>query len=82
MKINGIVQNKSRKRNCLVNAMMEIFFGIMKTELFYLCHWNTIYEFKREHRKHIHYYNYDRIKTMVKRTAPVTIPNSIFIIIY
>ena len=36
LKRNGIIQSMSRKGNCLDNAMMENFFGIMKSELLYL----------------------------------------------
>ena len=33
LKKHGIIQSMSRKGNCLDNAMMENFFGIMKSEL-------------------------------------------------
>ena len=36
LKDHGIIQSTSRKGNCLDNAMMENFFGLMKTELLYL----------------------------------------------
>ena len=35
LKDHNIVQSMSRKGNCLDNAMMENFFGIMKSELLY-----------------------------------------------
>jgi len=44
---NGIEQSMSRKGNCLDNAMMENFFGIMKVELLYSRQWNSMDEFKR-----------------------------------
>jgi putative transposase len=31
----GVVQSMSRKGNCLDNAIIENFFGILKSELFY-----------------------------------------------
>jgi len=34
LKSNGITQSMSRKGNCLDNAVMENFFGILKSELF------------------------------------------------
>jgi putative transposase len=58
LKKNGIEQSMSRKGNCLDNAMMENFFGIMKTELLYSRQWNSMDEFKKELRKYIHYYNH------------------------
>ena len=36
----------SRKGNCLDNSMMENFFGLMKSELLYLQHWDTIDDFE------------------------------------
>ena len=36
---HGIIQSMSRKGNCLDNAMMENFFGLMKTELLYPNRW-------------------------------------------
>ena len=36
LKDKGINQSMSRKRNCLDNAIIENFFGILKSELFYL----------------------------------------------
>lgn len=71
LRINGIEQSMSRKGNCLDNAMMENFFGIMKTELLYSRQWNSMDEFKRELRKYIHYYNYDRIKLRLNGLSPV-----------
>lgn len=57
-----IVQSMSRKGNCLENAMMENFFGLMKSELLYVQEWNNIEQFKNELMKYIRYYNNDRIK--------------------
>ncbi|MBQ9476358.1 MAG: transposase, partial [Bacteroidales bacterium] len=61
----------SRKGNCLDNAMMENFFGIMKTELLYSRQWSCMNEFKKELRKYIHYYNNDRIKLRLNGLSPV-----------
>ena len=35
LKEKGIIQNMSRKGNCLDNAVIENFFGILKSEMFY-----------------------------------------------
>lgn len=51
----------SRKGNVLDNAVMENFFGIMKSELLYLQEFKDMNNFKQELRKYIHYYNNDRI---------------------
>ena len=68
---NGIEQSMSRKGNCLDNAMMENFFGIMKVELLYSRQWNSMEEFKRALRKYINYYNNERIKLRLNGMSPV-----------
>jgi putative transposase len=68
---NGITQSMSRKGNCLDNSMMESFFGILKTELFYLQEFKSMDEFEYELNNYIYYYNNDRIKTKLKGLSPV-----------
>lgn len=67
----NITQSMSRKGNCLDNAMMENFFGLMKNELLYLHDWNSVDEFKHALMDYIHYYNNDRIKLRLKGKSPV-----------
>ena len=71
LKKYGIVQSMSRKGNCLDNAVMENFFGIMKSELLYLQKFSDMDDFKRQLKKYIHYYNNDRIKLKLKGKSPV-----------
>jgi len=71
LKDNGIIQSMSRKGNCLDNAMMESFFGILKSELFYLQKFNSMDEFEYELKNYMYYYNNDRIKTKLKGLSPV-----------
>lgn len=71
LKKYGIRQSMSRKGNCLDNAVMENFFGIMKSELLYLHQFSDMEVFKRELRKYINYYNYDRIKLKLNGKSPV-----------
>ena len=71
LKKHGITQSMSRKGNCLDNAMMENFFGIMKTELLYSHQWSSMDEFKKELRKYIWYYNNERIKLRLNGMSPV-----------
>ena len=66
-----IVQSMSRKGNCLDNAMMENFFGLMKSELLYLQEWDSVEQFAMELRKYIRYYNNDRIKLRLNGKSPV-----------
>ena len=61
----------SRKGNCYDNAVMENFFGIMKSELLYLKEFNSVEHFKQELEEYIEYYNHKRIKTKLKGMSPV-----------
>lgn len=67
----GMIQSMSRKGNCLDNAMMENFFGIMKSELLYLYEFDSMKHFKQELVKYIYYYNNHRIKLRLKGKSPV-----------
>ena len=67
----GIAQSMSRKGNCLDNAVMENWFGIMKTEFFYQKKFECIESFKKELCEYIRYYNHDRIKQKLKGLSPV-----------
>lgn len=67
----GIRQSMSRKGNCLDNAVMENFFGLLKSELFYLREFKSLEEFREELEKYIYYYNNDRIKGKLKGLSPV-----------
>lgn len=68
---NGIIQSMSRKGNCLDNASMENFFGLLKSELLYLQKFSSINEFEDELKDYIDYYNNDRIKSKLKGLSPV-----------
>ena len=52
----------SRKDNCLDNAVMEKFFRMLKTELFYLQDFDSLEHFKAELIDFLDYYNNRRIK--------------------
>jgi len=66
----GIRQSMSRKGNCLDNAVMENFFGHLKSELLYLQIFNSIEHFKAELVEYLDYYNNQRIKTKLKGLTP------------
>lgn len=71
LKEKGIKQSMSRKGNCLDNAMMENFFGLLKSELFYLREFSSLEEFREELERYIEYYNNRRIKSKLKGLSPV-----------
>ena len=66
----GIRQSMSRKGNCLDNAVMENFFGLLKTELFYLQKFESMNQFKQELIEYLDYYNNRRIKAKLKGLPP------------
>ena len=70
LKDNGIIQSMSRKGNCLDNAVMENFFGILKSELLYLKEFDSIEQFKQELIEYLDYYNNRRIKAKLKGLPP------------
>jgi putative transposase len=71
LKQKGIKQSMSRKGNCLDNAIIENFFGIIKSELFYLKKYSSINQLKQEIIEYISYYNNDRIKLNLKGMSPI-----------
>ena len=70
LKDKGIRQSMSRKGNCLDNAVMENFFGLLKSELLYLQDFDSIDHFKAELVAYLDYYNNHRIKLKLKGLTP------------
>ena len=70
LKSKGILQSMSRKGNCLDNAVMENFFGLLKSELLYLQDFDSIEHFKAELIDYMVYYNHRRIKVKLKGLPP------------
>lgn len=71
LKENNVTQSMSRKGNCYDNAVMENFFGILKSEFLYLQEFESMEHFKQELAKYIDYYNNKRIKAKLKGLSPV-----------
>lgn len=67
----GVRQSMSRKGNCLDNAVMENFFGHLKSELLYLQEFESIEHFRRELLDYLDYYNNRRIKRKLGGLSPV-----------
>ncbi len=70
LQANGIQQSMSNKGNCLDNAVMENFFGLLKSELLYLQEFESLDHFKRELIEYLDYYNNRRIKAKLKGLPP------------
>ena len=73
LKDKGINQSMSRKGNCLDNAPMENFFGVMKKEMFlgkeYSFH--SLEDLEIAIEEYIEYYNNKRISLKLKGLTPV-----------
>lgn len=66
LKAKNIRQSMSRKGNCLDNAAIENFFGLLKSELLYLQEFKSMEHFKKELVYYLDYYNNSRSKAKLK----------------
>jgi putative transposase len=66
----GIRQSMSRKGNCLDNAVVESFFGLLKSELLYLQDFDSLDHFRKELSDYLDYYNNRRLKAKLKGLTP------------
>ena len=67
----GIRQSMSRRGNCLDNAVMENFFGLLKTEMYYRHSFTSAEHLMKEIEEYIDYYNNRRIKCKLKGLSQV-----------
>ena len=72
----------SRKGNSLDNGLMESFFGIMKSEMFYgqENNYKGIKELQAAIEEYIDYYNNKRIKVKLKGLTPAEYRNQSLLI--
>ena len=70
----NVIQSMSRKGNSLDNGLMESFFGILKSEMFYgqENNYKDITELKAAIEEYIDYYNNKRIKIKLKGLTPAS----------
>ncbi len=71
LKENNVIQSMSRKGNCLDNAVMKNFFGILKSEFYYAKKFHSIEDFSEELHVYIKWYNNQRIKEKLNGLSPV-----------
>ncbi len=71
LKNKGIIQSMSRKGNCYDNAVIENFFGLLKSELLHLQRFESVDHFHKELVSYLEYYNNDRIKLKLRGLSPV-----------
>ena len=72
---NGGVQSMSRKANCYDNAVMENFFGHLKTEMYHGEVFDTVAEFNQAIDEYIQWYNTERIQQRLKGLTPMQYRN-------
>ena len=66
-----VKQSMSRKGNCLDNAVVENFFGLLKSECWFNEEYEDTEQLKRAVDEYIHYYNHERIKVKLNGLSPV-----------
>ena len=65
------VQSMSRKANCYDNALIENFFGHLKTEMFHGERFNSVNELIDSIEEYIDWYNNERIQERLKGMTPM-----------
>lgn len=68
----GIIQSMSRVSRCIDNGPMEAFWGMLKTEMYYLKKFKTFEELKNAICDYIDYYNYNRYQKRLNGMTPIT----------
>ncbi len=71
LKEERIFQSMSRKGNCLDNAVMENFFGLLKQEIYYGVVYYSFEDLKAAIDQYIKYYNEQRIKEKLGWKSPI-----------
>src|SRR5690606_32475067 len=71
LKKYNITQSMSRKGTCLDNAIIENFFGVLKSELFYFKKYKSTLELTQDIKEYIQYYNNERIRINLNGMSPV-----------
>ena len=61
----------SRRGNCYDNAVIENFFGLLKSEFFDDKTFQSVDAFQKELVDYLEYYNNERIKVKLKGLSPV-----------
>lgn len=67
----GMTQSMSRVSRCIDNGPMESFWGMMKSEMYYLHKFNTYEELETAIIEYIDYYNNHRYQKRLNRMTPL-----------
>ena len=76
-KLDGIhaTQSMSRPGRCIDNGLMEGFWGILKSEMYYLRQFHTFEELKKAIDEYMDFYNTRRLQAKLKGLAPLAYRN-------
>ncbi|MBP3359663.1 MAG: IS3 family transposase [Clostridia bacterium] len=66
-----MTRSMSRVGKCIDNGPMEGFWGILKTEMYYLNHFETYEELEKAIAEYIHYYHYARYQEGLNNMTPM-----------
>ena len=74
-KLDGIhaTQSMSRPGRCIDNGPMEGFWGILKSEMYYLQQFHTFEELKKAIDEYMDFYNTRRLQAKLKGLAPLAL---------
>lgn len=75
----GATQSMSRVSRCIDNGPMEGFWGIIKSEMYYLQKFHTYEQLKRSIDEYIDFYNMRRLQNNLKGLAPMEYRNQTFV---
>lgn len=67
----GMTQSMSRVSRCIDNGPMESFWGMMKSEMYYLNRFHTYEELEAAVKEYINYYNNKRYQKRLNSMAPL-----------
>jgi putative transposase len=71
----GAIQSMSRVSRCIDNGPMEGFWGIIKSEMYYLQKFHSYEELKQAVDKYIEFYNKRRLQKNLKGLTPIDYRN-------
>lgn len=66
-----MTQSMSRVGRCIDNGPMECFWGILKSEMYYLHKFHSYEELKTAIEEYIHYYNHERYQARLFSMTPL-----------
>ena len=78
LKSRNVLQSMSRKGNCMDNAPIENFFGLLKQEMCYGKVYKNSEELIKEITQYIYWYNHDRIKSRLGGISPIQFKEKYF----